>query len=1119
MKSLREWESKLFETINPAVKFSVTRYVFATGIFLAVVVFGLVSTFGLGVNLLPTLQIPVVAVVTSYPGASPSVMDLQVTQQIENAVATLAGITDINSNSSTGLSRVILNFASNTSQTSDANQVATQVAQVAARLPSGANTPVVRTFNPNARPILEFGIRGGGASMAQVYNYALNTLTPELERVSGVANVQLNGGPSRTFEVLLDPSKLAYYDVTPSQVVSAIDASSVDQSIGSVVTNGTTLSFSAQDQPSQLSQVSAVLVNPSSGLTVGQLGTVRDTNPVSTITRVNGQPVVLVSIQQTATSNEVAVAQAVRAFMSRIHLPAGYGVTYSNDTTKPISQAVNDTFRELLITALVVAFVVLVFLGRVNTAFAVILAIPIALSAVPVLFGLLGFTFNQVSLLAMIVAIGIVVDDSIVVAENVERYRAMGFARKEAVLRGASEVFGAVAAASLSLLSVLVPVSFIGGTIGHFFEEFALGLAAAVFFSWMEALLFLTVRMAYTPDAQPRTWRSLGRFLIRPGSLRWALRAWRSTWGLIVLVISALILVVVSLRAHHPIWILGILLYPLALAALHYLALALLGLLEALTNNLHAAVNGTLVWIREGYVRLLARVLPGSGWILVLSAALFVFTLVYLGPKLPFNFVPQSDNSNIQVNLRMPPGTPVDATNAVAVKIEHFLLSQKPVKTVQTTIGGNGIFSSGSNIAQMQVQLTPVGTRPSVFSLIPRYNAVVRGYVSAYPSANVFISAGGGFRGGGSSLSVSLSSPNLSILEQRNSAILQTIKNIPGVLSADSSLSNAQVENNFVANPTSLAGTGLTPSQVIADIATYVGGTQAGNVQIGGESYPIQVMADPTQLSSSQSLLTLPVYSPALKSNLQVGQLGSIVLQQVPSTISRYDQQYTASFSVNLVNPNTPALVFQKEVDSALQKSGLLAGGITIGSGSSFGAAALAGQLSSSGPIAFLLAVFLVYLVMGAQFNSFRYPLYLLLPVPLAIVGALWFVYAISGSLDVFGVLGMLLLIGLSAKNAILYLDFVVELQQVAPLREALLEAARLRFRPIVMTTLTVLVISFPLILSSGGGASFGSGIGVVMLGGILLSAILTFFVVPAAFYLFERRHSAPTGQLAVSAD
>jgi HAE1 family hydrophobic/amphiphilic exporter-1 len=373
----------------------------------------------------------------------------------------------------------------------------------------------------------------------------------------------------------------------------------------------------------------------------------------------------------------------------------------------------------------------------------------------------------------------------------------------------------------------------------------------------------------------------------------------------------------------------------------------------------------------------------------------------------------------------------------------------------------------------------------------------------------VFVSSGGGFGGFGSALRLNVVSADFGTLLARNDRILQELQANPYVVDARSSLSDTNLENDFVPDPARLKGTGISPAMIAQALQTYATGTQASSVQQGGLSYPIQVQADPSKLSGGQSLLDLPIYSPALKTSLQAGQLGSFLLTQAPVDISRYNRLYTGELTIDLKPDAPPVLAMQNLLTRQLTQAGLVGGEVQLTSNTRFGPAALAAQLATTGPLAFLLAMFLVYLVMAAQFNSWRYPLYLLLPVPLAVVGALLLVYFLGGGIDIFGLLGMLMLIGLSAKNAILYLDFVVQRIGRMPFQEALVESARLRFRPIVMTTLTVLVISFPLILAGGQGSEYGQRMGVVMLGGILFSAALTFFVVPAAFYLFERQRVA----------
>ncbi|RIH87034.1 efflux RND transporter permease subunit [Calidithermus roseus] len=1099
MNRLRRLQTQLFDRVNPMVGFSVARYVLSIGIFVGVVLFGYLATRALGVDLLPTPNVPVVFISTQYPGATPAAVDQQVTQVIEGAVSSLSGISSISSSSSAGSSRVVVSFGPDTDQKSAANQVAAQVSAAVRRLPNGVNPPSVQSFDPNAQPILEFSLIGGGASLEEVYEYAQNILVPALQRISGVANVSLTGGPSREFQVLLDPSRLAYYNLTPQQVTQAINSASVDQPIGTLSQGGDALNFATRSVPSSLEQVSQILVDSSRGVRVGDLGSVQEKYSVDNYVRVNQQPAVLVSVQQTSGSNAVAVAEAVRRLIEQTQLPAGYKVTFSNNTTLPIAASVENTYHELLITAVVVGIVVLLFLGRLNTAFTVILAIPISLAAAPILYSLLGFTFNLVSLLAMIVAIGIVVDDSIVVAENVERYREEGLGRMEAVLKGASEVFSAVAAASLSILAVLIPVSFIGGFAGRFIQQFALGLSAAVLMSWLEALLFLTVRMAYTPDAHPLSWRDFGRSVLEVRqAVAWGLASLRKPWAILL----GVTLAVVLWRTQPPVYLPALLLYPLALGLAYYLGRALLSFLEALTTTLHGLTEAALTYTREAYARSVERLLAHSPWVLGGALAFFGLTLLLIAPRIPFNFVPQTDSGFINVNLRMPSGTTLSGTNPVAARLEAFLLARPEVVSVQTTVGNTN--------ARLVVQLKPVEERPSVFTLIPQLQRAMQSLIADQPSARVFISGGGGFRGQGTALNFNLASPSYELLNTRINQAIQLLQSDPKVLSVNSDLGQTNPQNNFVPDPSRMAGTGITASSVAQALQTFASGSRAGTVEIGGLSYPLEVRVNPVYLADAQSLLSLPIYSPTLQTNLTVGQLGSIVQSQAPLTISRTNRLYTAQLSINPAPGAPPAAVFEDELHRQLTQAGILDNQVTLSESNAFGQAALSRQLSILGPQVFGLALLLAYLVMGAQFNSFRYPLYLLLPVPFAITGALWFIYFFGRQLDIFSLLGFLLLIGLSAKNAILYLDFVVERMGRMSLKEALVEAAALRFRPIVMTTLTVLVISFPLILGGGAGSEFGQGLGVVMLGGILLSAILTFFVVPATFYLFERGRTGP---------
>jgi HAE1 family hydrophobic/amphiphilic exporter-1 len=1098
VSALRDLETLVYERINPVVKFSVTRYVLSIGIFVAIVAFGVISALGLGVDLLPTVNIPSVNVSISYPGAAPSVIDQQVVQVLENAVSSLSGITDMNSSSSIGSGRVGVTFSTSVDRNVATNQVASLVNAAVRRLPSGVSAPVIRSFDANSQPILQFGVSGGSESLSVVAEYVENILNPSLERIDGVANIQVDGAPSRQFRVLLDPNRLRYYGLSPQAVVSAISASAVNQPIGTILAQGSQLSFSTRNVPEGLGAVRKILVDAGRGVAVGDLGAVRDASVDSNIARIDGVPVVLVSIQRTSDSNSVAVADAVREFLVAAKPPAGYAFRFGNDSVGPIRSSIDSSYRELVTSLIVVALIVLLSLGKPSTAFAVILAIPISLAATPILYRLMGFSFNLVSLLAMVTAIGIVVDDSIVVAENVERYRVMGFGLKDSVLRGGSEVFTAVVASTLSLLAVLLPVSFVSGYIGRYLMQFALGLSAAVTFSMFEALLFLTVRMAYTPDVRVRTWADVPRSIARPGAaFRGGFAALRKGWAILAFLGLAGGLVFTKNYAFLP----ALLAYPFVLGFLDYVFVFGLTLFEAISGTLSAGTDLLVDTVRNAYARTLRRLLKRSGMSLAISVVALAAGAVFLIPRIPFSFVPQSDSGSMQVNVRFPQGTPQGRANEAAALLEAFLLGRSEVLSVQTIVGGS---------AECMVMLAPKGTRPSVFALAQEYRRLILPLLKDFPSIRLSVGTGGGGGfGGGASLQLSLTAPDFKLLLERNAAIIDAIQQNPFVADITSSLSDTSLESQFLPDPSKLKGTGITPQTLATLLQTYTSGVQASSVETGGLAYPIRVQVDPTLFAGGQTLLDLPVYSTILQTSLSVGQLGRFELAQTPNSISRYNRQYTGSLNINL-KPGAPTILeMQNAIRKDLAARRLLEGGIAVSAGSHFGQAALAAELATTGPWLFLLALFLTYLVMAAQFNSWRFPIYLLLPVPLALIGALIVVYAVGGGLDIFGVMGMIMLIGISSKTAILYLEFVTERVGKMSFEDALVEAGELRFRPIMMTTLTTLVISFPLIFSGGQGAEFGQRMGVVMFGGIVFSTVLTLFIVPAAFFLFERKRAA----------
>jgi hydrophobic/amphiphilic exporter-1 (mainly G- bacteria), HAE1 family len=522
---------------NPAIRFVVSRYVLTMGVFIAIVLVGFATTFGLGVNLLPTLSIPVVSVSTTYPGGTPSDLDRQVTRPIEDALATIPGVTSIQSSSGAGFSSVVINFRPGSNQDSALAEVNQRLAEVRGELPSSATAPVAQKFDPNASSVLSVAI-GGADGLRDLREWANRVAKPALENAPGVAAVTLSGAPERRVEITLEPSRLAAHNLSAAQVALTLQNSNLELPAGELRDGDRQVTFSTRTTPRSLRELEELRLAP--GVRVADVAVVRDTEARATsIRRLNGQPVLTLDVRKLSSANTVSVSEAARAVVSGLDLPNGYTATVINDTGPYISHSVSDTVKEGVLVAVAVAVICLLALGKINTSIAVILAIPISLAAAPIVLQAIGGSFNIISLIALIVAMGIVVDDSIVVAENVDRYRKMGYSPTESVLKGASEIFSAVSAATWSLLAVLLPISFLPGIIGQVFREFGLTLAAAIFFSWLEAIFFLTVRMAYTPDPISPTWADAARVaLSMRSSLQWTLETVRKPIGWLALALA-----------------------------------------------------------------------------------------------------------------------------------------------------------------------------------------------------------------------------------------------------------------------------------------------------------------------------------------------------------------------------------------------------------------------------------------------------------------------------------------------------------------------------------------------------------------------------------------------------
>lgn len=1093
---------------NPAIQFAVKRYVLTIGAFVALILFAVVSVIGLPVRLLPNFSLPIIGVQTIYPGGTPEDLERQVSRVIEDAVSSASGVVEITSSSGNGASLVTITFNERTNPDAAANEISQRVAAIRDSLPQAAQAPVVQKFDLNASPILTLAVQKPGEDLRKVFQWADTTFKPQLERVAGVAEVRIIGAPRREIQVQLDPAQLQAFDLTPAQVIGAIQTAAPDLPAGTLSSDSGNVSFAARNLITRLGDLEQILVNPSRGIRVVDLGVVRDTTSrVEQLTRVNGQPALLIDLRRTAQGNTATVAAAVKQVLADLKTPPGYTVSIPFDDSTIISKAVNDTYEKALIAAIAVGVLVLLTLGKPYTAMAVMLSIPLSIAAAPILFGLLGFSLNIITLLGIIVAMGIVVDDSIVVAENIERYRHQGMNLMQSVMRGAAEVFTPVAAATIALLAVLLPLAAIPGISGVLFREFGLAVAVMVFVSWLVSMFFLTMVMAYIPDPKTVTWGELSQRLGDfGGSWRWAVSFLQK-----------------PSNAKSP-GIVDYLLLPIKVvfSPLRYVLLVVLNIAAALINTLYVWVEAGLHRLSVGYGNSLGWAMRNSGWVMLMAAGFFFSTFLIFS-RIPFAFQSPLDDGYLAASVTLPTGSTLSQTNAVAQQLEAVFRNKPEVAVSQTTVGLSGDTGGiESWSARVQLKLVAKSEREGFQTLSEKYRAELKKLFANRPELEVRVSQGS--FGSGGDLSLSLNASSVAVLKERLPQVLSEIRRNPNVVGARSNQAETTKEQVFISDKSKLAGTGLTPQDVAVALRTFNEGEFAANYREGASTYRVRVRLTPDNIRDKQSLLALPIFAPGLGSNLPLGELGRFQETQSPANINRTNKAYSTTLNITLRPGNPGVLQMQTQLETDLRTKGLLDAQFDLAPAGALSDAALTQGLVVYGGLAVLLAIVLSYLVLGAQFNSFRYPLYLLLPVPLAILGGVWGLFFFNTGIDVFTVLGMVVLLGLAIKNAILLLDFAIQRSKLESLAEALVDAGKLRLRPILMTSAAAVVTAIPIIAAEGDGAELRRGLGIVLMFGMVVSTILTLYVVPAVFYRFEKgrmegKQVTPVNPVAVAGD
>ena len=1001
---------------------AISRHVLTTMLSAVLVLFGTIGYQRLGVDRFPYTEFPLVAVTTTLVGASPEIIDASVTNVIENTVNGVTGIEHIESTSTPGTSNVVITFDLDKPIDVAFNEVQAKVNQVLRQLPDEADPPVVAKVEFGAQPIMWLALEGD-RTLQQLNTYAINTIKKTLETIDGVGEVRIGGRRERTVRIELDPDSMAAFNVTAPEVLQALRDQHFMMAGGFLSTGGREYLVKLDLEYHRVRDLEQLVVayRDNAPLQLRDIAQVVDgLEDRRGAAKFNGQEAVGLGIVKVSNANTVAIVDEVRHRIEteiEPQLPPGLQLSISSDDSLFVREMVAALEEHLILGTLLTALVVWAFLKSIRSTLIIATAIPISLLGAVALIYFMGYTLNSMTLLALLLLIGIVVDDAIVVLENIFRHREeLDPDPRSAAINGTSEVVFAVLAATLSLVSIFVPVIFMGGIIGRFFESFAVVVVAGVLVSWF-------VSMTLTPML-------CSRFL--------------------------------QVEEHH--------------GGLYYW-------LERMFRALERWYGG-----------LLGRALHYR-WTVVIVTWLIVLGSAWFFKEVGKEFSPEQDESRFMVMMRAPLGTGIDAMLSKVTQVEEVLAGYDDIVT--SFFVGIGTSGRQLNEAWGFARMTPKEERDlSQQELLSRLSAEL----AAVPGIRAFpvpVPNLGGTRG--EPLQFVVRGPNLEEVGRVAQELQRRLLAEPGLGYMDLDLNLELPQYQLVIDRIRAADLGFSARDVATAVNVMIGGVDAAkyNDDPGdGERYDLRIKGEDAAFTTAEDLSKIYLRSRGGQM-IRIDTVASIRQTLGPASISRYDLRYAAPFYSKPELPLAEAIAKVQEHADAV-----LPAGYSLkfkGQSEEFS------KTASNMLFAFALATVLLYMVLASQFNSFLQPFIIMTAQPLAMVGGVVALWLTGHTLNTYSMIGLVLLIGLVAKNAILLVDITNQRRERGlSIDEALREACPIRLRPVLMTSFTVILAMLPAALGAGPGAETNGPLSVAVIGGMVSSTFLTLVVIPPVYSILE---------------
>lgn len=1000
---------------------------------------GLFSYKYLSYELMPEFSVPVVTVTTVYPGAAPSEVESEVSKKIEDAVSGLDNIDDIITKSLENASIVIIQFKPGTDIDNALDETQRKINNMVSDLPDDVETPSLSKISPSDQPIMQL-LATSALPNEVFYQQVEDRYLPLLQQIPGVAEITMVGGDKREIRINVDDDKLNYYGLSLLQVTQAINQANLEFPTGKVKSSSEQITLKLAGKFTSLDDIrNLVIVTPPNGspIRVGDVAQITDgLAETESISRYNGQNGIGLFVKKQSDANAVEISRQMQERLAQIEKENAKDkvkFTIAYDSSVFTLNSVEAVTHDLVLAVVLVAAVMLLFLHSFRNALIVMVSVPASLVSAFLFMYVMGYSLNLMTLLALSLVIGILVDDSIVVLENIQRHLEMGKDRWKATLDGVSEIGFAAVAITLVIVVVFVPITMVNSVIADLLRQFSLTVAFSTLVSLLVSFTltpWLTSRIARLEHLNPKN--PFQAFLLWFERRLDALSHWYS---------NALA------------WVLG-----------HKIA----------------------------FTGILAVIFVVTGWVMGLGI---------VGQE----FVAQGDQGKFLLTMKLDKSASLQQNNLTARRVEEYLRKKPEVAAIFANVGGasTGMASTGqgeTNRTELTVELRPVEERPGHLPTEKYMIEVRKELAKQFPGLELKSAIIGMVNSGSSPIEMILSGDNLDELMKTAEDVANRLRAMPGANDIKVSVESGNPEVQVNIDREKMAKLGLNIQTVGASLQNAFAGNDDSKYRDGAEDYDIRIMLDAFDRKNPEDVKNITFFSPLANRPVRLAEFADVRLGSGPSMLERKNRRTSVTVTGNTLGIGSGTLINSIKQDLVAKP---LPAGVSLSWG---GDAKNQDEGFGSLGLAMIAALVLVYFIMVLLYDSFIYPLVVLFSIPVAVIGALIALALSSSNMSIFAMLGMLMLIGLVVKNAILIVDFANQLKaQGMPYKQAVLKAGEERLRPILMTTIAMVIGMIPIAVASGAGAEWKNSLAWVLIGGLTSSMILTVFLVPMIYYLVDR--------------